>query len=56
LFYNELSALRASLGRIWGLFYQRFLFCGFLCKRRLLKQPEAAGASCFAAFCANGGC
>ncbi|MDR2518352.1 MAG: hypothetical protein LBD13_02940 [Spirochaetaceae bacterium] len=25
LFYNGLSALYASLGRIWGLFYRRFM-------------------------------
>jgi hypothetical protein len=32
----------ASLKRIWGLFYQRFLFRASLCERRLLKQPPAA--------------
>jgi hypothetical protein len=56
LSYNELPALRAFFGRIWGLFYLRFMFHGSLCELRVREQPEAAGASWFAAHSANDGC
>ncbi|MDR2518065.1 MAG: hypothetical protein LBD13_01440, partial [Spirochaetaceae bacterium] len=38
----NLSALRASLGRIWGLFYRRLLFRVFFCELPVREQPPAA--------------